>query len=146
MVSHEDWLAARTELLAREKKFTRLRDELSRQQRALPWERVEREYVFDGPEGKETLADLFDGRSQLVVYHFMFPPEDDEGCPSCSFWADSFDANVIHLHARDVTFVAVSAGAAREARCLQAATRMDLQMGVVGRQRLQLRLPRLVQG
>ena len=108
VVSHEDWLAARTELLAREKKFTRLRDELSRQQRALPWERVEREYVFDGPEGKETLADLFDGRSQLVVYHFMFPPEDDEGCPSCSFWADSFDANVIHLNARDVTFVAVS--------------------------------------
>jgi predicted dithiol-disulfide oxidoreductase (DUF899 family) len=108
VVSHEDWLAARTELLAREKEFTRLRDELSRQQRALPWERVEREYVFDGPEGKETLAELFDGRSQLVVYHFMFPPEDDEGCPSCSFWADSFDANVIHLNARDVTFVAVS--------------------------------------
>ena len=108
MVSHEDWLAARGELLAREKKFTRLRDELSRQQRALPWERVEREYVFDGPEGEETLAELFDGRSQLVVYHFMFPPEDDEGCPSCSFWADSFDANVIHLNAREVTFVAVS--------------------------------------
>ena len=108
MVGHEDWLAARRELLAREKEFTRLRDELSRQQRALPWERVEREYVFDGPEGEETLADLFDGRSQLVVYHFMFPPEDDEGCPSCSFWADSFDANVIHLNARDVAFVAVS--------------------------------------
>jgi predicted dithiol-disulfide oxidoreductase (DUF899 family) len=64
--------------------------------------------VFDGPEGKATLADLFDGRSQLVVYHFMFPREDDEGCASCSFWADSFDANVIHLNARDVTFVAVS--------------------------------------
>jgi predicted dithiol-disulfide oxidoreductase (DUF899 family) len=108
VVVHEDWLAARIELLAREKDFTRLRDELSRQQRALPWERVEPEYVFDGPAGKETLADLFDGRSQLVVYHFMFPPEDDEGCPSCSFWADSFDANVIHLNARDVTFVAVS--------------------------------------
>jgi predicted dithiol-disulfide oxidoreductase (DUF899 family) len=108
VVGHEEWLAARKELLAREKEVTRLRDELTRQQRALPWERVEREYVFDGPDGRETLAELFAGRSQLVVYHFMFPPEDDAGCPSCSFWADSFDANVGHLNARDVTFVAVS--------------------------------------
>jgi predicted dithiol-disulfide oxidoreductase (DUF899 family) len=108
VVGHDEWLAARKELLAREKEFTRVRDELSRQQRALPWERVEREYVFDGQDGRETLAELFGGRSQLVVYHFMFPPEDDVGCPSCSFWADSFDANVVHLNARDVTFVAVS--------------------------------------
>ena len=108
IVGHDEWIEARSALLAREKELTRLRDELSRQQRALPWERVEQEYVFDTPEGKQTLADLFDGRSQLVVYHFMFPPEDGEGCPSCSFWADSFDANVVHLNARDVTFVAIS--------------------------------------
>ena len=108
VVGHEEWLEARTALLAREKEFTRARDELTRQVRELPWERIEQEYVFDGPGGSQTLAELFDGRSQLVVYHFMFPPEDDEGCPSCSFWADSFDANVVHLNARGVTFVAVS--------------------------------------
>jgi predicted dithiol-disulfide oxidoreductase (DUF899 family) len=108
IVGHEEWVDARRALLAREKEFTRLRDELSREQRALPWERLEEEYVFDATEGRQTLGELFDGRRQLVVYHFMFPPEDDEGCPSCSFWADSFDANVVHLNARDITFVAVS--------------------------------------
>jgi predicted dithiol-disulfide oxidoreductase (DUF899 family) len=108
VVGHEEWLEARKEVLAREKEFTRARDQLTRQVRTLPWERVEKEYVFDTPEGARTLADLFERRSQLVVYHFMFPPEDDEGCPSCSFWADSFDANVIHMKARDITFVAVS--------------------------------------
>ena len=108
IVAHDDWLASRAELLAAEKEFTRLRDELSRRRRALPWEAVEKEYAFDGSHGRRTLAELFDGRSQLVVYHFMFPPQDDEGCPHCSFWADSFDANVVHLQARDVTLVAVS--------------------------------------
>ena len=108
IVSHEQWIEARRALLAREKELTRLREELSRQQRALPWERVEGAYVFETLEGERALAELFDGRSQLVVYHFMFPPEDDAGCPSCSFWADSFDANVVHLNARDVSFVAVS--------------------------------------
>ena len=108
VVGHDEWLEARRELLAREKEFTRMRDEIGRRQRALPWEPVEKEYVFDGPDGRETLAELFDGRSQLIVYHFMFAPEDDAGCPHCSFWADSFDANVVHLNARDVTMVAVS--------------------------------------
>jgi predicted dithiol-disulfide oxidoreductase (DUF899 family) len=108
VVARDEWLDARRQLLGREKEFTRLRDEIGREQRALPWEAVEQEYVFDGPEGGETLADLFDGRSQLIVYHFMFAPEDDAGCPHCSFWADSFDANVVHLNARDVTMVAVS--------------------------------------
>ena len=108
VVGHEEWLEQRKELLAKEKEFTRLRDELSRQRRELPWERVEQEYVFTGPHGKETLADLFDGRTQLVVYHFMFGPEDDAGCKSCSFWADNFDPIVVHLNARDVTLVAVS--------------------------------------
>src|SRR5690349_16726323 len=90
VVSHEEWLVARTALLAKEKAFTRLRDELSQQRRALPWEKVDKQYVFDGPKGKETLAELFENSSQLVVYHFMFPPEDDDGCPHCSFWADTF--------------------------------------------------------
>jgi len=108
IVGHDDWIEARKTLLAKEKEFTRLRDELSKQRRELPWERVEKEYVFEGPEGKQTLAELFDGRSQLVVYHFMFDPDDDVGCKSCSFWADNFDPNVVHLNARDVSFVAVS--------------------------------------
>jgi predicted dithiol-disulfide oxidoreductase (DUF899 family) len=108
VVGHEEWVDARKALLAKEKEFTRARDELSRQRRELPWERVEKEYVFDGAEGRKTLAELFDGRSQLVVYHFMFDPDWDEGCKSCSFWADNFDRNVIHLKARDVTMVAVS--------------------------------------
>ena len=108
VVTREEWLAKRKALLAREKEFTRQRDELSRQRRELPWERIEKEYVFEGADGRRTLPDLFDGRSQLVVYHFMFPPEWEEGCKSCSFWADNFDPNVVHLKARDVTLVAVS--------------------------------------
>jgi predicted dithiol-disulfide oxidoreductase (DUF899 family) len=108
VVGHDEWLEARKQLLAKEKQFTRARDELTRQRQALPWEPVENDYVFDGPNGRETLADLFDGRSQLVVYHFMFAPEDDAGCKSCSFWADNFNPNVIHLNARDVSFAAVS--------------------------------------
>jgi predicted dithiol-disulfide oxidoreductase (DUF899 family) len=108
VVSREEWLTARTALLAKEKEFTRLRDELSRQRRELPWERVEKTYVFDAPHGKRTLADLFDGRSQLVVYHFMFDPTWDKGCKHCSFWADSFNPNVVHLNHRDVSFVAIS--------------------------------------
>ncbi|HUK95092.1 MAG TPA: DUF899 domain-containing protein [Gaiellaceae bacterium] len=108
IVEHEEWVEARRALLAREKEFTRVRDELGRQRRELPWERVENEYVFDGEDGEVTLADLFLGRSQLVVYHFMFGPDDDAGCKSCSFWADSFNPNVIHLNARDVSFVAIS--------------------------------------
>jgi predicted dithiol-disulfide oxidoreductase (DUF899 family) len=108
VVAHGEWVAARKELLAKEKEFTRARDELTAARRALPWEAVEKEYVFDGPNGRETLADLFDGRSQLVVYHFMFGPDDDAGCKSCSFWADNFDPIVVHLNARDVSFAAVS--------------------------------------
>jgi predicted dithiol-disulfide oxidoreductase (DUF899 family) len=108
VVQHDLWVAARKELLAHEKELTRLRDELSRLRRELPWEPVEKEYVFEGADGRRTLSELFDGRSQLVVYHFMFDPAWDEGCKSCSFWADSFDPNVVHLSARDVTLVAVS--------------------------------------
>ncbi len=108
VVSREEWLAARRELLAREKEFTRARDQLSVERRRLPWVAVEKEYVFEGPAGQQTLVDLFHGRSQLVVYHFMFGPEWEEGCKSCSFWADNFDRIVVHLAHRDVTLVAVS--------------------------------------
>jgi len=107
-VSQTDWLAARKKLLAKEKEFTRLRDELSRQRREMPWEKVEKQYVFDGPNGKVLLADLFDGRSQLIVYHFMFGPGWKEGCPSCSFLADHFDGMRTHLVQRDAAFAAVS--------------------------------------
>ena len=105
---HDEWVAARTELLAKEKEFTRLRDELTQRRQELPWETAEKEYSFDGPRGKQTLADLFDGRDQLVVYHFMFEPEAEDGCKHCSFWADNFDPIVVHLNARDITMVAVS--------------------------------------
>ena len=108
VVSAEEWAIARKELLEREKEFTRLGDELARQRRDLPWEEVIKEYFFEGPDGTRSLSQLFDGRSQLIVYHFMFPPDWDEGCPHCSFWADSFNGTTPHLNARDVTMLAIS--------------------------------------
>ena len=108
VVPHAEWLKASTEFLAREKEFTRLRDELNAQRRALPWEEVTKPYLFEGADGKHTLADLFEGRSQLIVYHFMFGPDWDAGCAHCSFWADNFNEIVVHLNQRDVTMLAVS--------------------------------------
>jgi len=108
VVSREEWLKARRAFLAKEKEFTRQRDELSRQRRELPWVKVEKDYVFDGPNGKETLADLFEGRSQLIIYHFMFGPGWEQGCPSCSFLSDHIDGALAHLNARDVTLVVIS--------------------------------------
>ena len=108
VVSHDKWLAARKRFLAREKAFTRERDALSQARRELPWEKVEKEYVFDGPKGKETLAELFAGKSQLLVYHFMFGVDWEEGCPACSFWADNFNGIIAHLKQRDTTMVAIS--------------------------------------
>lgn len=108
IVSSEEWVAARRELLAREKDFLRLRDELSSARQQLPWERVAKQYVFAGPAGRETLADLFAGRSQLIVYHFMFAPDWNAGCPGCSFWADSFNDVIPHLQQRNVSFAAIS--------------------------------------
>ena len=108
VVSQGEWLEARLEHLKKEKEFTRLRDELSAQRRQLPWVAVEKEYVFDGPSGQESLADLFDGRSQLIVSHFMFGADWKEGCPSCSFWADNYNGFIVHLNARDISMVAVS--------------------------------------
>jgi predicted dithiol-disulfide oxidoreductase (DUF899 family) len=108
VVSHDRWLAARKEFLTKEKEFTRLRDELSRQRRDLPWEKVEKSYTFEGPRGKQSFADLFDNRSQLIIYHFMFGPGWSEGCKSCSYLSDHFDGMTIHLAHRDVTFAVVS--------------------------------------
>jgi len=108
IVPHDEWIAARTAFLTKEKEFTKQRDELNRQRRELPWERVEKDYAFDGPNGKETLSDLFAGRSQLIVYHFMFPPEWEAGCPHCSFWADNFNEIIVHLNQRDASMVAIS--------------------------------------
>jgi len=108
VVSETEWLVARKDLLTREKELTRLRDEVSRHRRELPWVKVEKEYVFDGPNGKETLSDLFENRSQLIVYHFMFAPGWEEGCKSCSYLADHFDGANWHLPHRDVTFVVIS--------------------------------------
>lgn len=108
VVSRAEWLAARTAFLDHEKEFTRQRDALSQARRELPWEEVEKEYTFDAPGGQVTLGDLFGPHSQLIVYHFMFSPEWDEGCENCSFWADNFNGIDVHLRHRDVSLVAVS--------------------------------------
>ena len=108
VVSAVEWEQSRRALLTKEKDFMKARDALSAARRELPWQRVEKRYVFDGPQGEESLEDLFAGRSQLAVYHFMFGPDWAEGCKSCSFWADNFERNVVHLAHRDVTLLAVS--------------------------------------
>jgi predicted dithiol-disulfide oxidoreductase (DUF899 family) len=108
IVSREQWTAARQQLLAEEKQLTRMRDQLAARRRELPWVKVDKTYVFDGPNGRETLSDLFDGRSQLVVRHFMFGPGWGEGCVGCSFWADHLDGALVHLAHHDVTVVVVS--------------------------------------
>jgi predicted dithiol-disulfide oxidoreductase (DUF899 family) len=143
VVTHDEWLEARKALLAREKELTHLRDEVTQRRLELPWEPVEKHYVFDGPDGKQTLGELFDGRSQLLVYHFMFEPDDDVGCPVCSFWADNFDPIVLHLKARDVTMLAISR--APFAKIAPYKERMvGLQVGLVLRERLRRRLRRRV--
>ena len=119
VVSKEQWIEARKALLAKEKELTRQRDEISRQRRELPWEKVEKNYVFDGPNGQESLADLFAGRSQLIVYHFMLGPGWNEGCKSCSFLADHIDASLVHLANRDVTLVVCSRAPFNEIQAFQ---------------------------
>jgi predicted dithiol-disulfide oxidoreductase (DUF899 family) len=108
IVTHDQWIAARQALLAHEKEATRARDRLSAERRALPWVRIDKTYTFDTPQGSETLGDLFDGRSQLIIQHFMFGPDETEGCPGCSFCADHVDAAFQHLKHHDVSFAAVS--------------------------------------
>jgi predicted dithiol-disulfide oxidoreductase (DUF899 family) len=114
VVSRKEWITARKSLLAREKTFNKLRDQLGRQRRELPWVRIEKEYVFDGPDGKESLSDLFAGKSQLLIYHFMFGPGWKEGCAHCSFWADHFDSVSHHIGQRDTTFAVVSRAALKK--------------------------------
>jgi predicted dithiol-disulfide oxidoreductase (DUF899 family) len=108
IVSREEWIAARKQLLKKEKELTKLRDKLSAERRELPWVKVEKEYVFDTTEGKKTLAELFDGRSQLIIQHFMFGPDWEAGCVGCSFGADHVDAAYMHLKHHDVTYVAIA--------------------------------------
>jgi predicted dithiol-disulfide oxidoreductase (DUF899 family) len=108
VVDDAQWLSARGELLRAEKEFTRMRDRLSAQRRELPWRAVRQSYAFENSQGTHTLAELFADRSQLIVYHFMFLPEWDAGCPHCSFWADNFDGITVHLNQRDVSFAAIS--------------------------------------
>src|ERR1700731_4301336 len=119
IVSQDEWLAARKAHLAEEKAFTRARDALSKKRRELPWVKVDKAYVFDGPNGKETLADLFGGKSQLIVYHFMFGPGREVGCPSCSHVADLFDGAGVHLAQRDVTLAMVSRATVTQIEALQ---------------------------
>ena len=114
VVTQKEWLAARKKLLVKEKKFSKLRDELNLQRRKLPWVKVEKDYVFDGPMGKVSLADLFCGKSQLIIYHFMFGPKWGEGCPHCSFWADHYDSLRHHLGQRDTVFAVVSRAPLKE--------------------------------
>src|ERR1700722_1781857 len=108
VVSQQEWLAARKELLTAEKEFTRQRDALSARRRELPWVKLEKNYIFEGPNGKVPLADLFRDKSQLIIYHFMLGPGWEQGCPSCSFLGDHFDGSLVHLNARDIAFSAVS--------------------------------------
>jgi len=108
VVTQEEWLAARKQLLAEEKEFTRLRDQLSQKRRNLPWVKVTKDYIFDSPDGQQSLSELFQDQSQLMVYHFMLGPDWEEGCKSCSFWADSFEGIDIHLKHRDISFLAIS--------------------------------------
>lgn len=107
-VTRSEWLAARKELLNKEKEFTRQRDLLSAERRRLPMVKIEKDYVFDSPEGRRNLRDLFEGRKQLIIYHFMFDPEWNEGCKSCSYVADNFQGAIVHLPARDTSFAVIS--------------------------------------
>jgi predicted dithiol-disulfide oxidoreductase (DUF899 family) len=119
IVTREQWTAARQQLLTQEKQLTRMRDQVAAQRRELPWVKVDKTYMFEGPNGRETLGDLFEGRSQLVVRHFMFGPGWGEGCVGCSFWSDHLDGALVHLEHRDVTVVVVSRAPLAEIQAFQ---------------------------
>src|SRR5438132_417848 len=144
IVSEAEWLVARKDLLTREKEFTRLRDALSQHRRELPWIKINKEYVFDGPKGKETLADLFDGCSQLIVYHFMFGPDWEEGCKSCSYVADHFNGANWHLPQRDVTLVAISRAPLSKLEAYKKRMGWRFKWLSSHGKRFQFRLPRLL--
>ena len=141
VVSRDDWLTARRDLLKAEKEVTHLRDKVAQKRLALPWVRIEKEYVFDTPDGPRTLADLFDGRSQLLVQHFMFAPGWKEGCPSCSFMADHTDGMNMHLAHHDVTMIAVSRAPLAEIERYRQSHGLAVPVGVLERQPVQLRFP-----
>jgi len=136
--TRKEWLAARLQLLEAEKELTRRSDELARQRQALPWVRIDKKYRFETEGGSASLADLFRGRSQLLVYHFMFGPDYTAGCPSCSAIADGFNGSVVHLANHDVMLWAVSRASLAKLQAYQAADGMDVSLGVVIRKRLQL--------
>jgi len=119
VVSRDVWIKARKALLAEEKNLFRLHDKLKQKRRALPWVKVEKEYIFNGRDGRETLSELFAGKRQLLVYHFMFDPAEDEGCAHCSFWADHFDSINVHLGQSDTTFVVISRAPWKKLRAFQ---------------------------
>jgi predicted dithiol-disulfide oxidoreductase (DUF899 family) len=153
VVTHDQWLTARKEHLAKEKEFTRLRDQLSKERRDLPWELVVKEYVFEGENGRQALAEVFDGRSQLVIYHAMFSPETagdhtswtiDAACHACSFWMDNFNGITVHVNHRDIYDRGRVTGALPEDRRLPGADGVVVPVVLLCGQRVQLRLPRLV--
>src|ERR1700683_3125852 len=144
VVSQEQWLAARKTLLLKEKEFTHLRDEINRERLALPWVKIEKNYVFDTPKGKKTLSDLFDGRSQLIVYHFMLGPGWEAGCPGCSFLSDHIDGALPHLEHHDVTWTAVSRAPLAEIEAYKKPMSFGLPRVSSLRNGRQLRLPRFV--
>src|SRR5215204_7345434 len=132
VVSREEWLAARKELLAKEKELTRRRDALTAERRRLPMVKIDKEYLFEGPDGEASLVDLFEGRRQLIVYHFMFFPEWDEGCPSCSAGANEVSKGLLeHLHARETTARLRLEGAVSQVGGLQSEEGMDLPLVLV---------------
>ena len=145
VVSRDEWVGARRRLLDKEKEFLRLRDQLSAERRELPWVRVEKQYVFEGPAGKETLADLFAGRSQLIVYHFMFAPEWEAGCRGCSFWADNYNGIIPHLNQRDVSLAAVSRAPLHKLQSFAARMGWNFKWVSAGELGVQLRLPCVLQ-
>ena len=134
VVSRDEWLVARKALLAQEKEFTRLRDQLSAERRALPWVKVEKQYVFDGLDGKQTLADLFAGRTQLIIKHFMLAPGQTSPCVGCSFEVDHVDGILVHLEHNDVSYVVVARAPIAEIEVCQTAYGLALQMGFFLRQ------------
>ncbi len=144
-VSREQWLKARKALLAKEKELTHQRNALTRERMALPWVKVDKPYVFDAPGGQRTLADLFDGRTQLLVYHLMFGPTWEEACPSCAYLMDHIDGALPHLNHRDVTFTAISRAPLAKLEAFKKAHGMEVQLGFILGHGLQLRLPRVVE-
>ena len=140
IVSESEWIDYRKALLKDEKEFTILRDRLSQQRQDLPWVVINKEYIFEGPDGKQTLSELFAGRSQLVIYHFMFDPGWEAGCPSCSFWADNFNGIIVHLNQRDVTMIAVSRAPYSKIARVPETYGLGFQMDVFLQYRFQFRL------